>query len=100
MKQTIYSGTAFDTVFGNFDITKRDQNLYELAKRYHTETEYYDRTVCTGPVLNDSIMPETSHEMALINRNAMFVRKRINADAERDGFTLEEIRREISKWHR
>ena len=86
--------------FGTFEVTKRDQKLYELAKRYHTETEYYDRTVCTGPVLNDSIMPATSHEMALINRNAMVVRKRINADADRDGFTLEEMRLEISKWNR
>jgi hypothetical protein len=84
---------------GSFEITKRDQKLYELATRYHTETEAYDRTVCTGPVRDDSIMPATHLEMALINRNAITVRKRIAAEAERDGLTREELAQAISKWH-
>ena len=87
-----------NAMLGNFEITKRDQKLYELATRYHTETEAYDRTVCTGPVRDDSIMPATHREMALINRNAMAVRKRIAAEAERDGFTREELAQAIRKW--
>ena len=84
---------------GTFEITERDQKLYELATRYHTETEAYDRTVCTGPVREGSIMPATPHETAMINRNAIAVRKRITFDAEREGFTREELARAISKWN-
>ena len=86
-------------LLGTFETTERDQKLYELATRYHTETEAYDRTVCTGPVQEGSIMPATPNEMALINRNAIAVTKRIIFDAERDGFTREEIARAISKWN-
>jgi len=79
--------------------TERDQKLHELATRYHTECEAYDRTVCTGPVLEDGIMPANPHEMALINRNAHAVRKIIEEDAQREGIGREELSRAIGKWH-
>ncbi len=79
--------------------TERDQRLHELATRYHVECETYDRTVCTGPIREDSIMPATPHEMALINRNAHAVRKRIEEEAQREGIGREELARAISKWH-
>jgi hypothetical protein len=88
-----------NAMLGNFEITERDQKLHELATRYHTECELYDRTVCTGPTGLDGVMPATPREMALINRNAHAVRKRIELEAERDGFTREELARAISKWH-
>lgn len=79
--------------------TERDQRLYELATRYHVECETYDRTVCTGPMHEDSIMPATPHEMALINRNAHAVRKVLEDEARREGIGREELARAISKWH-
>lgn len=85
-------------LLGTFEVTERDQKLHELATRYHTECELYDRTVCTGPMREDSIMPATHREMGLINRNARSVRARIEAEATRDGFTREELARAISKW--
>lgn len=78
---------------------KRDMLLRGLATRYHEACELYDRMVCTGPVVDGSIMPATHHEMALINRNAREVRRRIVADAEREGFTWRELADAIGKWH-
>ena len=85
-------------MLGNFEVTERDMRLEDYATRYHTECENYDRTVCTGPMGLDGIMPATPREMALINRNAHAVRKQIELDAWRDGFTREELARAISRW--
>lgn len=79
--------------------SERDVRLHDLATRYHTECEAYDRTVCTGPVLRDGIMPETPREMALINRNAHAVRKRLTDEAARVGIGREELARAIGKWN-
>jgi len=79
--------------------TERDNRLHELATRYHTECEAYDQTVCTGPALEDGIMPMTPHELALINRNAHVVLKRLKEEAARQGIGREELARAISKWH-
>lgn len=78
--------------------TERDNRLHELATRYHTECEAYDQTVCTGPMGQDGIMPANPHEMALINRNAHAVRKRLTEEAAREGIEREELARAISKW--
>jgi hypothetical protein len=37
--------------------TARELKCLELAERYHRETEAYDRTVCTGPIRDGSVMP-------------------------------------------
>ena len=79
--------------------TERDNRLHELATRYHAECEAYDQTVCTGPMGQDGIMPATPHEMAMINRNAHAVRKRLTEEAAREGIEREELARAISKWH-
>lgn len=79
--------------------TERDKRLHELATRYHTKCEAYDRTVCTGPTGKDGIMPATYREMALINQNAHAVRKQIEEEAAREGIGREELARAISKWH-
>lgn len=76
-----------------------DNRLQELATRYHTECETYDRTVCTGRMGQDGIMPANPHEMALINRNAHAVRKRLTEEAAREGIGREELARAIGKWH-
>lgn len=79
--------------------SERDNRLHELATRYHIECETYDRTVCTGPVGKDGIMPANYREMALINKNAHKVRDRLTEEAAREGIGREELARAISKWH-
>lgn len=79
--------------------TERDNRLHELATRYHTECEAYDQKVCTGPMGQDGVMPANQHQMALINRNAHAVRKRLTEEAAREGIGREELARAISKWH-
>lgn len=54
----------------DFTLTERDQLLQSIAEQYVRETEAYDRTVCTGPIRHGSIIPVTSHQRALVNRNA------------------------------
>lgn len=47
-----------------------------LVKEYLDRTEHFDRKVCTGPVIKDSIMPYSGKEMALCSKNAqMFLKK-------------------------
>ena len=82
----------------DFSLTERDIKLYDYATRYHIECEEYDRTVCTGQIGRDGIMPATPHEMARINRNAQAVRKRILFDAERDGLIPDDVTRAIRTW--
>lgn len=84
----------------NFDITEHYKKLYELAKRYCTECEAYDRTVCTGPIDNGAIMPATQREVLLISSNARIVRKRIEDEACQHGFTRHELSREIRRYAR
>ena len=78
--------------------TERDKQLHELATRYHTECETYDRTICTGLVRDGGIMPATSHELILINRNASAVRKKLNEEAVLSRITPEELGFAIRKW--
>jgi hypothetical protein len=77
--------------------TEQERKAAELAERYHRETEGYDRTVCTGPVVRGSIMPIGPHEMALVNRNAIKVRERIMAEAAAAGISAEDMRRAIGR---
>lgn len=69
-----------------------DAHLMELAHSYYRDTEAYDRTVCTGPITRDGIMPLTSRERGLINRNAGKVMARVRVRAELAGFTGEQLR--------
>lgn len=79
--------------------TERDNRLHELATRYHTECEAYDRTVCTGPVGQDGVMPANPRELGMINRNAHAVRKALEEEAQREGIGREELALAIRKWH-
>ncbi len=77
--------------------TEQERKADELAERYHRETEAYDRTVCTGPVVRGSIMPIGPREMAQVNRNAINVRKQIMAEAASAGISAEDMRRAIGR---
>jgi hypothetical protein len=81
-----------------WEITGRDCIIRDLALRYHAETEEFDRTVCTGPMRDGVIMPIDHQELAIINRNAMRVRKLLMTEAAIDGITSEELARSISRY--
>ncbi|BDD79945.1 hypothetical protein [Burkholderia phage FLC10] len=75
-----------DLYLGTFEPTPRTQ-LDELAAEYHERCEAYDRTVCTGPIGRDGILPATSHELRLINRHAIAVLRELRSRAELHGFS-------------
>ena len=77
--------------------TEKDNKLYELAKRYHDETESYDRTVCTGPIVDGSIQPFGPRQAVLINRNANKVFQQIKEEAARHGIDFAEMWRAIGR---
>lgn len=79
---------------GTWVPTLREVALYKLATQYHAECEAFDRTVCTGPVINGSIMPATPREMATISRNAKEVLRRI---VEQNEVSYPELLREIQR---
>ena len=70
--------------------SKADRVLRKLAQRYHQETEGYDREVCTGPIINGSIMPEGGLQRALITRNARRWNDKLCRRALRIGFSEKE----------
>jgi hypothetical protein len=63
-----------------------DISLNELAMKYHEQTERYDRSVCSGPIVDGAIMPANGRERAAINRNAAKVRDALCVEAMRLGF--------------
>lgn len=69
----------------------------ELADRYYNETEAYDRTVCSGPLRDGSIMPMGPHERALVMRNAGQVREQIKREAEAQGISRQEMAQAIRR---
>lgn len=77
--------------------TEKDRLLYELAKRYHDETEAYDRTVCTGPIVRGSIRPVYPRETVLINRNAQRVFDGIAREAAAHGINRAELWRAVGR---
>jgi hypothetical protein len=77
--------------------TDQERKAAELAERYHRGTEAYDRIVCTGPIRDGSVMPIGSHELALVNRNAIKLRKQIMAEAAAAGISAEDMRRAIGR---
>jgi hypothetical protein len=72
--------------------------LTALAQSYYERTEAYDLTVCTGQMGHDGIMPRDYRELALINRNASAVLKDVQAQAERLGYTREQLREAMRRW--
>jgi phosphoribosylaminoimidazole-succinocarboxamide synthase len=77
--------------------TEKDDKLRELALRYHAKTEAYDRTVCTGPIVDGSIQPFGPRQAALINRNANKVFQQIKEEAARHGIDFAEMWRAIGR---
>lgn len=64
--------------------------LNQLAKQCVDECEAYDRTVCTGPVIDGVVMTRTSDEWRLVANNAHAVRERLWLEVQEMGFTRKE----------
>ena len=77
--------------------SEKDNKLHELAKRYHDETEAFDRAVCTGTIVRGSIMPIGPHEAGLINRNARQVFEIIAQEAASHDISKAELWRAVGR---
>lgn len=71
--------------------------LDDLASAYHRECEAFDVLVCSGPMSEDGILPANAQELALVNRNATEVRKRLEKIAAQQ-FSPKQLQRAISTW--
>jgi hypothetical protein len=84
--------TAFASYYQcEYRLSDSEKRLLAIAQQYASETEAYDRTVCTGPILHDGIMPVTRHQFALVNRNARQTMDRLCI--ENPEFSQQQIRR-------
>lgn len=88
-----------DFMVGRFpEPTERELKLRALAVRYITETEAFDRTVCTGPIGRSGILPATPQELGAINRHAIHLLGQLAIEARAIDFDrsdlLEAIQRE------
>ena len=82
--------------------TKKEEaeKLQALVVEYHTRTEAYDRSVCTGPIRSDGIMPATVEERKLIGANARQIFNELSAEAIRQGFAVSELQKGISGYRK
>lgn len=79
-----------------FQVTPAAAHLRQVAEQYVRDTEAYDRTVCTGPIIHGEIMPTTQRERALISRNAdQLFSRLLSKNAGR--FTAQELSKEIGR---
>lgn len=78
--------------YGEFSIEGQDPDLVALAEEYYRRAEEYDRTVCTGPIGPDGIMPTTPAELAAINRHADQLRLELVDRALQAGFTAAQFK--------
>lgn len=79
-----------------FQVTPAAAHLRQVAEQYVRDTEAYDRTVCTGPIISGEIMPATSAQRAQINRNASKLFTELMA-RNVGRLTASELRREIGR---
>jgi hypothetical protein len=82
----------------DFELSEKDRKLYELATKYHKICESYDRTVCTGPILHDSIQHANSREMALSLQNARKVHSEVLKEALAHQITESELWKAIGRY--
>ena len=85
--ETMTQHEARALFYGDFSIEAQDHVLVQLADEYHQRTEAFDRTVCTGPMGHDGIMPANHRQLALINANAQRIRRELVDRAVQAGFT-------------
>lgn len=71
--------------------------LRELVLEYHRDTETFDRIVCTGPIVKDSIQPATMLERRMITEHAIKRRERLFSEGGRLGFTSQQIQKMLTR---
>ena len=76
-----------------------DVTTEELAREYHRQCEAFDRTVCTGPITADGIMPATPRELAQVNAFAARMRRECVEQAQRYGVSAETMQRAIAAFN-
>lgn len=69
--------------------------LEEIAMQYHDNTERYDRTVCTGRMMNGVAVPADSRQFSLINRNAHVERNNAIRKGQDIGYNSDVVERAI-----
>lgn len=72
--------------------------LDDLAREYYERAEAYDRTVCTGPICDGSILPATGEEFVLINRHAIELHRELARRANQMGHTDQQLRQAMRKY--
>jgi hypothetical protein len=82
---------------GTFSYTEKNRKTDELAARYRELTEAYDRTVCTGPIVNGAIQPVTPQESAMISRNAKQVFAELMSQSAQHEITESELKTAIRR---
>lgn len=85
-----------ETHLCEFTPSPSQQLLFAAAEKYVVDTEAFDRTVCTGPIIRGSIMPATSIQRFLINRNARKIFGELLA-RNAGHFTAKELAQEIGR---
>ena len=66
------------------DSSDEDEYLKSIAAEYHRRAEEYDRKVCTGQIINGSVMPSSNTELQMINRHANSLLKELKERASRE----------------
>ena len=81
------------------DSSDEDGYLKSIAAEYHRRAEEYDRKVCTGKIINGSVMPSSNTELQLINRHAYSLLKELKEIARIEfGIDGGEVTRAIRKY--
>lgn len=80
---------------GTFVLSEAEIKAHELARQYHVETEAYDRSVCTGPMGRDGILPATPYQYGMINCNAKAVFLRLKKKAANYGIDAKTFQRAV-----
>lgn len=73
--------------------------LYKYAKKYHDQTESYDRQICSFRDEKGIAMPKDSYERRLINKNAKEVFEELYLEVAALGKTRQEFQKSISDLH-
>ena len=84
--------------YQEFIPAEKDRIKYELAKKYHDKTEAFDRTVCTGPIIDGAIMPASSYQSKVISQYACSLRHELFKEAQQYEITPKELRTAISHY--
>ncbi len=83
---------------GSFNIGKKEQELWELAKFYHDECDRHDETFCTGKSKSREAMPINSYERGRSYKNAQKMKEYCVNLGKDKGYSKEEILKALSDY--